>query len=158
MLEMQAFSLSVLLLPSKTKQSYMHSKTTLISHWIFSSPHKTLLYLSTVFVFMFPTFISRLLSSGWASDTVPLWKYYAQNILQQHMSKEYSVQWIHQLPHSVPYTLLNAALNHTGLFGSHTTLLTHSELVPTIIPKWFLNTLTHVFLNLHFNSYYFIQM
>lgn len=66
---------------------------------------------------------------------VPLCKYDAQNTLQQHMSKEYSVQWIHQLPHSVPYTLLNAALNHSGLFGSPITLLTHSELMPTIIPK-----------------------
>lgn len=105
---------------------------------IFSSPSKTLLHLSTVFVFMLPAFISQLRSSGWASDVAPLWKYDAQNILRQHMSKEYPVQWIHQLPHSVPFTLLNAALNHTGLFGNHSTLLTHSEIMPTIIPKGFL--------------------
>ena len=57
------------------------------------------------------------------------------------MFEAYAVQWIYQLSCSIPYTLLNAILNHTDLLSSHITLLTHSKLVLTVIPKCFLENL-----------------
>lgn len=75
-----------------------------MSPYTFSFSSSTPLHPSALSVFMFPTFI--LVTLPWGASDMPLpLKYYAQNVWQQNMSKEYSVQWIPQQPHCVYLTL-----------------------------------------------------
>lgn len=134
------FSTFALILTSKTKQSvYLWRQLFYLPEFSLSCVRP--FYNFSLFLSSCCPHLYILITFSWVSFRYgpPPRKYDAQNILQQHMSKEYSLQCTRQLPHSNPVLLLKAALNHTGLFGSHITLVTHSGPRPTIIPKDFFN-------------------